>query len=176
MLPLCCCSLAHSHLSQSGVRNDHRVNKRPAAAHLPHLLRHACHHGRLLCLPDQVSQGFLSLFLCYFFFPCQPLFYCSNPLCVPQARSNFCFPVPEQTEENNILGMVTLYLQHTFNIMMDEQTGTYNQGYYILCNSYILFSSLDRFLNQAMKMFDATEVVPINFVFFTASAIVAGMS
>lgn len=72
--------------------------------------------------------------------------------------------------------MVTLYLQHTFNIMMDEQTGTYNQGYYILCNSYILFSSLDRFLNQAMKMFDATEVVPINFVFFTASAIVAGMS
>ncbi|KAF7641353.1 hypothetical protein LDENG_00283770, partial [Lucifuga dentata] len=31
-----------------------------------------------------------------------------------------------------------------------------------------------KFLNQAMKMFDATEVVPINFVFFTASAIVAG--
>ncbi|CAI5663395.1 unnamed protein product [Oreochromis niloticus] len=32
-----------------------------------------------------------------------------------------------------------------------------------------------KFLNQAMKMFDATEVVPINFVFFTASAIVAGL-
>ncbi|XP_054638952.1 NIPA-like protein 2 [Dunckerocampus dactyliophorus] len=32
-----------------------------------------------------------------------------------------------------------------------------------------------KFLNQAMKMFDATEVVPINFVFFTASAIVAGI-
>ncbi|XP_029602845.1 NIPA-like protein 2 isoform X3 [Salmo trutta] len=31
-----------------------------------------------------------------------------------------------------------------------------------------------KFLNQAMKMFDATEVVPINFVFFTASAITAG--
>ncbi|KAJ8334715.1 hypothetical protein SKAU_G00403540 [Synaphobranchus kaupii] len=31
-----------------------------------------------------------------------------------------------------------------------------------------------KFLNQAMKMFDATTVVPINFVFFTASAIVAG--
>lgn len=47
-----------------------------------------------------------------------------------------------------------------------------------ICNraSQIFFSSLDRFLNQAMKMFDATEVVPINFVFFTASAIVAGMS
>ncbi|KAG7253487.1 hypothetical protein CRUP_002317, partial [Coryphaenoides rupestris] len=30
-----------------------------------------------------------------------------------------------------------------------------------------------KFLNQAMKMFDATQVVPINFVFFTASAIVA---
>ncbi len=40
----------------------------------------------------------------------------------------------------------------------------------------MFFASLDRFLNQAMKMFDATEVVPINFVFFTASAIVAGMS
>ncbi|XP_077454508.1 NIPA-like protein 2 [Stigmatopora argus] len=32
-----------------------------------------------------------------------------------------------------------------------------------------------KFLNEAMKMFDATEVVPINFVFFTASAIVAGI-
>ncbi|XP_063735355.1 NIPA-like protein 2 isoform X2 [Eleginops maclovinus] len=32
-----------------------------------------------------------------------------------------------------------------------------------------------KFLNQAMKMFDATEVVPINFVFFTTSAVVAGI-
>ncbi|XP_052475148.1 NIPA-like protein 2 isoform X2 [Carassius gibelio] len=32
-----------------------------------------------------------------------------------------------------------------------------------------------KFLNQAMKMFDATEIVPINYVFFTASAIVAGI-
>ncbi|XP_065813891.1 NIPA-like protein 2 [Labrus bergylta] len=32
-----------------------------------------------------------------------------------------------------------------------------------------------KFLNQAMKMFDATEVVPVNFVFFTASAIIAGI-
>uniref|UniRef100_A0AAY4ACL7 NIPA like domain containing 2 n=1 Tax=Denticeps clupeoides TaxID=299321 RepID=A0AAY4ACL7_9TELE len=32
-----------------------------------------------------------------------------------------------------------------------------------------------KFLNQAMKMFDATEVVPINYVFFTASAILAGI-
>lgn len=69
MLPLCCCSLADGDLSQSGVRDDHGVNKRPAAAHLPHLLRHACHHGRLLCLPDQVSQGFLPLcFSATFFF------------------------------------------------------------------------------------------------------------
>ena len=82
-----------------------------------------------------------SLFF-FFFFPVSLFFYCSNPLCVPQARSNFCFPVPEQTEENNILDMVTLYLQHTFNIMMDEQTGTYNQGYYIPCNflNLIFFS------------------------------------
>lgn len=38
--------------------------------------------------------------------------------------------------------MVTLYLQHTFNIMMDEQAGTYNQGYYIPCNflNLIFFS------------------------------------
>lgn len=27
-----------------------------------------------------------------------------------------------------------------------------------------------------MKMFDATEVVPINFVFYTASAIIAGIN
>ncbi|XP_072317504.1 NIPA-like protein 2 isoform X1 [Eucyclogobius newberryi] len=32
-----------------------------------------------------------------------------------------------------------------------------------------------KFLNEAMKMFDATEVVPINYVFFTSSAIVAGI-
>uniref|UniRef100_A0A8C1Z082 NIPA like domain containing 2 n=1 Tax=Cyprinus carpio TaxID=7962 RepID=A0A8C1Z082_CYPCA len=32
-----------------------------------------------------------------------------------------------------------------------------------------------KFLNQAMKMFDATEIVPINYVFFTASAVVAGI-
>uniref|UniRef100_A0A672NEV3 NIPA like domain containing 2 n=1 Tax=Sinocyclocheilus grahami TaxID=75366 RepID=A0A672NEV3_SINGR len=33
-----------------------------------------------------------------------------------------------------------------------------------------------KFLNQAMQMFDATEIVPINYVFFTASAVVAGQS
>ncbi|KAG2465050.1 NPAL2 protein, partial [Polypterus senegalus] len=32
-----------------------------------------------------------------------------------------------------------------------------------------------KFLNQAMRLFNATEVVPINFVFFTASAIFAGV-
>ncbi|CAL1610514.1 unnamed protein product [Knipowitschia caucasica] len=32
-----------------------------------------------------------------------------------------------------------------------------------------------KFLNEAMKMFDATEVVPINYVFFTTSAIIAGI-
>ncbi|KAL0963313.1 hypothetical protein UPYG_G00304490 [Umbra pygmaea] len=32
-----------------------------------------------------------------------------------------------------------------------------------------------KFLTKAMKMFNATEVVPINFVFFTASAILAGI-
>lgn len=37
------------------------------------------------------------------------------------------------------------------------------------------FFYLHRFLNEAMKVFDATEVVPINFVFFTASAIIAGV-
>lgn len=32
-----------------------------------------------------------------------------------------------------------------------------------------------KFLNQAMRMYDATEVVPINFVFFTTSAVIAGI-
>lgn len=32
-----------------------------------------------------------------------------------------------------------------------------------------------KFLNEAMKMFDATEIVPINYVFFTASAVIAGI-
>ncbi|TSK20266.1 NIPA-like protein 2 [Bagarius yarrelli] len=33
-----------------------------------------------------------------------------------------------------------------------------------------------KFLNEAMKMYDATEIVPINFVFFTTSAVIAGKS
>ncbi|XP_078397231.1 NIPA-like protein 2 isoform X2 [Cetorhinus maximus] len=32
-----------------------------------------------------------------------------------------------------------------------------------------------QFLNQAMRLYNATEVVPINFVFFTTSAIIAGV-
>lgn len=56
--------------------------------------------------------------------------------------------------------MMTLYLLHFIH-----QTSQM-----LLCSL-----SLYRFLNQAMKMFDATEVVPINFVFFTASAILAGL-
>ncbi|XP_043921572.1 NIPA-like protein 2 [Protopterus annectens] len=32
-----------------------------------------------------------------------------------------------------------------------------------------------KFLNQAMELYKATEVVPINFVFFTASAVIAGV-
>lgn len=59
-LPLCRVSVSYSHLGQSRVRDDRRVDKRPAAAHLPHLLRHARRHGGLLRIPDQVSQGFLS--------------------------------------------------------------------------------------------------------------------
>lgn len=53
------CSLSYSHLSESGVRNDRRVHTRSAAAHLPHLLRHACCHGGLLRIPDQVSGASL---------------------------------------------------------------------------------------------------------------------
>lgn len=51
------CSLSDGHLSESCVRDDHGVNKGSAAAHLPHLLRHAHRHGRLLRLPDQVSDA-----------------------------------------------------------------------------------------------------------------------
>uniref|UniRef100_A0A8C5MRF6 NIPA like domain containing 2 n=1 Tax=Leptobrachium leishanense TaxID=445787 RepID=A0A8C5MRF6_9ANUR len=35
--------------------------------------------------------------------------------------------------------------------------------------------STSRFLNQAMQLYNATEVVPINFVFFTTSAIFSGV-
>lgn len=96
MLPLCCCSLADGDLSQSGVRDDHGVNKRPAAAHLPHLLRHACHHGRLLCLPDQVSQGFLPLcfsatFFFFFFFPVSLFFIAQIPCVCHRLEAIFAF-------------------------------------------------------------------------------------
>lgn len=45
---------------------------------------------------------------------------------------------------------------------------------WLLQHSLFPFFPPHRFLNEAMKVFDATEVVPINFVFFTASAIIAG--
>ena len=37
-----------------------------------------------------------------------------------------------------------------------------------------MFSFLSRFLNRAMQSFDATVVVPTNFVLFTISAIISG--
>lgn len=152
---VCCCSLADGHLGQSRVRDDHRDHKRAAAVHLPHLLRHARHHVRLLWIPDQVSQ-FPSVEL-----PC----YCSKPLCSPQAGYNF--KTSSIAVGNNIQVMVTVHLQHPDG--------------YICCLVWLFqlfrfsFLSLHRFLNEAMKVFDATEVVPINFVFFTASAIIAGV-
>lgn len=60
---VCCCSLPDGHLGQSRVRDDHREPERAAAVHLPHLLRHARRHVRLLWIPDQVSQSFLLLAL-----------------------------------------------------------------------------------------------------------------
>ena len=42
-----------------------------------------------------------------------------------------------------------------------------------LIGDYI-FSSFSRFLNRAMQSFDATVVVPTNFVLFTISAIISG--
>lgn len=60
LLTLCRCSLPYGHLGQSRVRDDHRVDNEPAAAHLPHLLRHASRHGGLLRFPDQVSHSLLS--------------------------------------------------------------------------------------------------------------------
>lgn len=70
---VCCCSLPDGHLSQSRVGDDHRDHKRAAAVHLPHLLRHARRHVRLLWIPDQVSQSFRLLTL---------LFIAQSP-CVP---------------------------------------------------------------------------------------------
>lgn len=70
-------SLSHRHLGESRVGDDHRVNKWSDAAHLSHLLRHACRHVCLLWIPDQVSWGFLLL---------------SSLLCL-QARCNLGFPM-----------------------------------------------------------------------------------
>ena len=41
-------------------------------------------------------------------------------------------------------------------------------------NNFLFFLSLFRCLNRAMKAFDATVVVPTNFVLFTISAIISG--
>ena len=43
-----------------------------------------------------------------------------------------------------------------------------------LIGDYIFFAFLSRFLNRAMQSFDATVVVPTNFVLFTISAIISG--
>lgn len=107
-------SVSDGHLRQSRVGDGRRVGQRSAAAHLPHLLRHARGHGGVLRLPDQVSRRF------------------------PLSASVSCAGVAEAVSTSA--------------------------------------AAPHRFLNQAMKMFDATEVVPVNFVFFTTSAIVAGAS
>lgn len=64
------------------------------------------------------------VFSFYFFFLFYLIFYCPNPSCAPQARCNFGIPIPEQTEKNNKLDMVTLYLQHTTHSLMDEWSAT----------------------------------------------------
>ena len=46
---------------------------------------------------------------------------------------------------------------------------------FLLIGDYnYLFSFFSRFLNRAMQSFDATVVVPTNFVLFTISAIISG--
>lgn len=62
---LCCCSLPDRHLSQSRVGDDRRVDKRSAAVHLHHLLRHARRHVCLLWIPDQVSHSLLMFTLLF---------------------------------------------------------------------------------------------------------------
>lgn len=86
-----CRSLSDCHLGQSRLRDDHRVNKGPTAAHLPHLLHHARHHDRLLCLPDQVSQCFVWFFSCWLSLFQLPLYrlYCSTPSFSPKTWFNF---------------------------------------------------------------------------------------
>ena len=45
---------------------------------------------------------------------------------------------------------------------------------FLLIGDYICFPFFSRFLNRAMQSFDATVVVPTNFVLFTISAIISG--
>lgn len=113
---LCLRSLPDCHLGQSCVRDDHGVDKRSAAVHLPHLLRHARHHVRLLWIPDQVSQ-----------FPfVYSSFYCSKPLRAPKAG--------DETPEYNIEETVTMC---TSSILMATFAATYGFYSFLFC-----FSSL----------------------------------
>ena len=59
---LCAGSVDDGDLGQGRVRDDHRVHQGQPAAAVPHLLCDAGRHGRLLCLPDQVSLS-LSVYL-----------------------------------------------------------------------------------------------------------------
>lgn len=83
-----------------------------------------------------------------------------------------------QFQESNISGNIVLADRRQYSWWMNSLHTSFlcNRGPCIHRISQSLVSPVHRFLNQAMKMFDATEVVPINFVFFTASAIVAGLS
>lgn len=87
------------------------------------------------------------------------LFIAQSPLCAPKAG--------DETLRYNIEEVVTVHLQHP--------DGYFCCHLWLLYLSLLLFFPPHRFLNEAMKVFDATEVVPINFVFFTASAIIAGV-
>ena len=56
----------------------------------------------------------------------------------------------------------------------ESLTQSFSYLWHILFLLLILFDVLFRFLNRAMKSFDATVVVPTNFVLFTISAIISG--
>uniref|UniRef100_A0A8D0GBS8 NIPA like domain containing 2 n=1 Tax=Sphenodon punctatus TaxID=8508 RepID=A0A8D0GBS8_SPHPU len=66
-----------------------------------------------------------------------------------------------------VAGMITLSVKSNMQL-------TYPIFYVMLTLMVMSCVFQVKFLNQAMQLYDATVVVPINFVFFTASAILAG--
>ena len=142
------CRLFDSNLSQSCVVNDQHHSGRQQSIGSPSLLHHADCYGCNSNCSSQVMTAWCGIYVW---------------IMLPLPSFPFQYPV-----------FAVLY---PLSPVSSLQSSVLSPPSSIL--SFVFFSDpfdpiVCRFLNRAMKSFDATVVVPTNFVLFTISAIISG--